>query len=84
MTDGSPIATLHLNDLCQNKPERPGWSLIFGAICAEAAAVCLNDREHPERIALQIDGIQSGTIELQWNAIDDTIRRFNAAMRSRY
>lgn len=78
MTDGSPIATLHLNDLCQNKPERPGWSLIFGATCAEAAAVCLNNREHPERIALQIDGIQSGTIELQWNAIDDTIRRFNA------
>jgi hypothetical protein len=78
MTDSSPIATLHLNDLCQNKPERPGWSITFGATCAEAAAVCLDDQGHPERVALQIDGIQSCAIELQWNAIDDTIRRFNA------
>ncbi len=78
MTDGRPIATLHLNDLCQNKPERPGWSLTFGATCAEAAAVCLDDQEHPQLVTLQLDGIQSCTVELQWNAIDDTIRRFNA------
>ncbi len=78
MTDSSPISTLHLNDLCQTKPERPGWSLTFGATCAEATAVCLDDQGHPESVALQIDGIQSCTIELQWNAIDDTIRRFNA------
>ncbi len=71
-------ATLHLNDLCQNKPERPGWSITFGASCAEAAAVCLDDQGHPERVVLQINGIQSCAIELQWNAIDDTIRRFNA------
>lgn len=45
MTDSSPIATLHLNDLCQTKPERPGWSLTFGATCAEAAAVCLVTRD---------------------------------------
>jgi hypothetical protein len=78
MTDSSPIATLHLNDLCQTKPDRPGWSLTFGATCAEAAAVCLDVPGHPERAVLQIDGIQSCAIELQWNAIDDTIRRFNA------
>lgn len=78
MTDSSPLATLHLNDLCQNKPERPGWSLTFGATCAEAAAVCLEDQGHPERVALLLDGIQSYAIELQWSAIDDTIRRFNA------
>lgn len=78
MTDGSPIATLQLNDLCQNKPERPGWSLTFGTTCAEAAAVCLDDQGHPERVALRIDGIQPCVIELQWSAIDDTVRRFNA------
>lgn len=78
MTQGSPIATLHLNDLCQNKPERPGWSITFGATCAEAVAVCLDDQRHPEGVALQIDGIQSCILELQWSAIDDTIRRFNA------
>jgi hypothetical protein len=78
MTDSSPIAPLHLNDLCQTKPERPGWSLTFGATCAEAAAVCLDDQGHPEHVVLQIDGIRTSAIELQWNAIDDTIRRFNA------
>jgi hypothetical protein len=79
MTDGSPpITTLHLSDLCQNKLERPGWSLIFGATCADAAIVCLEDQGHPECVALQLNGIQSCAIELRWNAIDDTIRRFNA------
>jgi hypothetical protein len=78
MTDGIPISTLHLNDLCQNKPDRPGWSLTFGATCADAAAVCLDDQGHPERVELKINGIQSGELELQWNQIDDITRRFNA------
>jgi hypothetical protein len=39
--------------------------------------VTLED-EHPERVVLPIDGIQPSALELQWNAIDDTIRRFNA------
>lgn len=78
MTNGSPIATLHLKDLCQNKPERPGWSLTFGATCAEAAAICLDDQGHNHSIEIQIDGIQSSAIELQWDVIDDTVRRFNA------
>jgi hypothetical protein len=70
--------TLHLNDLCQTKHDRPGWSLTFGATCAEAAAVCLDDQGHSERVILRINGIQSCAIELQWDEIDDTIRRFNA------
>ncbi len=81
MTDGSPpITTLRLSDLSQNKPERPHSSLalIFGATCADAATVCLDDQGHLECVALQIDGIQSCEIELRCNAIDDTIRRFNA------
>ena len=39
MTHLNPIKILSLNDLRDNKPERPGWSLTFGAICADAAAV---------------------------------------------
>ena len=69
---------LHLNDLCQSKPERPGWSLTFGATCQDAAAVCLDDQNHPYRVSLQINGIQDTEVELQWNSIDDTVRRFNA------
>lgn len=78
MTETAQIPILHLDDLCQNKPERPGWSITFGATCAEAAAVCLEDQGHRDRVTLQINGLQSCEIEIQWTAIDDTIRRFNA------
>ena len=69
---------LQLDDLCRSKPERPGWSLTFGATCRDAAAVCLDDQNHPFRVNLQINGIQDTEVELQWNPINDTIRRFNA------
>jgi hypothetical protein len=46
MTENAQIQSLYLYELCQNKPERPGWSITFGAICAEAAAVCLEDQGH--------------------------------------
>lgn len=78
MTRVNSVTALRLNDLCREKAERPGWSLIFGATCAEAAAACLDDQGHLNHVAFQIDGIESCEIELQWNAIDDTIRRFNA------
>lgn len=78
MTDINSIEILSLNDLRKNKPERPGWSLTFGAICADAAAVCLDERGHSTSVVLQIEGFQRGEIQLQRDAIDDTIRRFNA------
>ncbi|WP_404784864.1 hypothetical protein [Altericista sp. CCNU0014] len=78
MTDSAPGKTLYLNDLCQNKPERPGWSLTFGATCADAAAVCLEAQSHPVQVTLQVDGMQTLTVELQRNTVDDTVRRFNA------
>jgi hypothetical protein len=77
MVDNIP-KLLYLNDLSQSKPERPGWSLTFGATCQDAAAVCLDDQNHPYRVELQIDGIQETKVELLWNPIDDTMRRFNA------
>ncbi|MBA3922500.1 MAG: hypothetical protein H0X31_12690 [Nostocaceae cyanobacterium] len=77
MTNSLP-KLLYLNDLCQPNPERPGWSLTFGATCSDAAAVCLDDQNHPHRVALQIDGILNTQVLLKWNTIDDTIRRFNA------
>ncbi len=78
MTDINPIKILSLNDLRQNKPERPGWSVTFGAICADAAAVCLDERGHSSSVTLRIEGIQACEIQIQMDAIDDTIRRFNA------
>ena len=78
MTNFNPIKILSLNDLRDHKPERPGWSLTFGAICADAAAVCLEDGGHSIPVKLTIEGIQPCEIQIQWDAIDDTIRRFNA------
>ncbi len=78
MTDRSPVTTLHLHDLCQNKPQRPGWSVTFGATCADAAATCLDAQAHPHRVIFHLDGIQPCAIELQWEAIDDIVHRFNA------
>ena len=78
MTDKNTNQSLHLNNLCQENPERPGWSLTFGATCADAAAVCLDDQEHSKQVSLQIDGQRAYQVQLHWNAIDETIRRFNA------
>lgn len=78
MTQINPITTLSLNDLRADKPERPGWSITFGGICADAAAVCLDAGGHSTPVMLTIDGIQPCEIQIQWDAIDDTIRRFNA------
>ncbi|WP_199464384.1 hypothetical protein [Acaryochloris thomasi] len=63
--DSQSVVALHLNDLCQTKPERPGWSLTFGASCAEAAAICLDEQGHIEPIVLQVEGIQPCEIELK-------------------
>lgn len=78
MTDSNSIAHLQLADLSREKLERPGWSLTFGASCAEAAAVCLDEQGHEEKVVMQVGGMQSCAIELGWNAVNDTIRRFNA------
>ena len=78
MTDRPFPPYLHLQDLREPQIDRPGWSLTFGAACADAAATCLDSHNHPQTIALQIDGIQTTAIDLEWDAIDDTIRRFNA------
>lgn len=69
---------LYLSELCRDNPERPGWSVTFGATCAEAAAVCLEDQGHRDRVTLQIGGMQVCELDIHRGAVDNTIRRFNA------
>jgi hypothetical protein len=78
MSDSAQTEIFYLHDLCRNKPERPGWSTVFGSTCAEAASVCLEEQFHPLEVTFQIDGIQSLNIELHGIEVDDTVRRFNA------
>jgi len=77
MTENVQIPPLQLYDLCQNKPARPGWSITFGATCAEAAAVCLEDQGHRDHVMLQNDGMQACEIEIRWMR---SMTRFAALM----
>jgi hypothetical protein len=47
-------------------------------MCTEAAAVCLEEQEHRDCVSLKIDGRQGCELEIHWQAIDATARRFNA------
>jgi hypothetical protein len=69
---------LNLEDLTRNLPDRPGWSVIFGATCAEAAAICLDDQGHQSPISLRVSGLNQGEITIGWPTLGATARRFNA------
>jgi hypothetical protein len=70
--------TLNLEDLTRNLPDRPGWSVIFGATCAAAAAICLDDQGHQSPINLRVTGLNPSVIAIDWPMVDSTTRRFNA------
>ena len=76
--ESSLIAKFNLNDLRQDNPERPGWSTTFGANCADAVAICLDDQCHSNPVYFKVKGIGSGLIEVMWDGVDETMRRFNA------
>ncbi len=67
-----------LEDLTQHLPERPGWSVIFGAACAEAAVICLEEQGHNAPTKLQLDGLTPSEVEIDWNPLDEIALRFNA------
>jgi hypothetical protein len=69
---------LHLEDLTQDLPERPGWSVIFGAVCAESAAICLDDQGHPTPINFQISGFTLCEVSIAWSPPAPVAKRFNA------
>jgi hypothetical protein len=68
----------HLEELTQQLPERPGWSVIFGAACAEAAAICLTEQGHNAPTKLQINGLTPCEVEIDWNLPNEIAVRFNA------
>jgi hypothetical protein len=69
---------LNLKDLTRNLPDRPGWSVLFGATCAEAAAICLDDQGHQSPINLRVTGLNPSVIVIDWPMPDATAKRFNA------
>ena len=78
MNQEKPIKPLKLSDLYEPRAERPGWSLTFGASCAEAAAVCLEERGHSEEIVMPINGVHTCKINIVRDGVDEIMQRFNA------
>ncbi len=72
------IESLDLDDLCVDKPERPGWSTTFGKVFAEAASVCLEQHGHTSNVILNVRGDQKCSYNLFWSKVRDTMRRFHA------
>jgi hypothetical protein len=53
----------------------PGLTPASGAVMAESAAVCLEDRFHRSGVVLRFLGIHSGERELVWPSVDEQQRR---------
>jgi hypothetical protein len=53
----------------------PGLTVAWGTTLAEAAAVCLEDRSHQIGVALHLIGLKNDQYRLEWQSVDDQIRR---------
>jgi hypothetical protein len=53
----------------------PGLSTAYGAQLAQAAAVCLENREHRSGVTFHLIGMRSAQFPLEWPAVDDQARR---------
>lgn len=60
------MTNLNLNDLNQ---DMPGLTAAFGSVMAEAAAVCLENQQHPIGVSLAISGSSTQSFLLDWNAV---------------
>lgn len=64
---------IDLNSLADGK--MPGLTAACGGALAEAAAVCLEDREHKSGVSLHLTGIRNQQRTLNWAAVTDQQRR---------
>jgi hypothetical protein len=64
---------IDLNSLADGK--MPALTSACGRSLAEAAAVCLEDRDHKSGVSLQLTGIQKQKRDLNWSAVTDQQRR---------
>ena len=61
--------------LTELKLGTPGITPAFGESLAEAAEVCLEEREHSSPTAMQISGEAQGSATLEWEPPSDQMRR---------
>jgi hypothetical protein len=53
----------------------PGLTPANGTTLAEAAAVCLEDRDHRTGVQLRLAGMKKDTFMLEWSAVDEQQKR---------
>jgi hypothetical protein len=59
----------------------PGLSSALGQVLAEAAAVCLENRQHQSGVRLQRTGLMREDLHVEWEPVDDQRRRGHADMK---
>jgi len=70
--------SLHLGAL---RNGMPGLSPVSGGMLAEAAAVCLEDRNHKARALLEGTGLMNESRFVEWDPTDERCRRSHADMQ---
>jgi hypothetical protein len=67
--------TARLNLAALAEGTMPGLNRTCGTLLAEAAAVCLENREHRTGVTLHLTGAQARQFPMDWPAVDDQARR---------
>ena len=73
MASVAVTATLNLAALAEGA--MPGLSSVYGAQLAQAAAVCLEKREHKSGVTFYLAGVKAAQFPVEWPAVDDQARR---------
>jgi glycine/D-amino acid oxidase-like deaminating enzyme len=73
MASTAKTARLNLNTLAEGA--MPGLSSVYGAQLAQAAAVCLENREHKSGATFHLTGMKTAQFLMEWPALNDQARR---------
>ena len=71
----STAKTARLNLAALAEGTMPGLNRTCGTLLAEAAAVCLENREHRTGVTLHLTGVQARQFPMDWPAVDDQAGR---------
>jgi hypothetical protein len=71
----STAKTARFNLVALAEGTMPGLSSVYGAQLAQAAAVCLEKREHKSGVTFHLAGIRAAQFLMEWPAVDDQARR---------
>jgi hypothetical protein len=72
---GSPVKTANLSLVSLAEGTMPGLSRACGTVLAEAAAVCLEERQHRSGVTFHLTGTKVGQFLVEWPPVDDQARR---------